>query len=74
VVKISEKETKLNLGKRVKWFRSKLDLSQEQLAEKSDISATYLGHIEQGIKSPSLSALVRIANNLQVEIWKLFKF
>ncbi len=71
---MSENELKLNLGKRVKWFRSKLDLSQEQLAERSNVSATYLGHIEQGIKSPSMSALLRIANNLQVEIWKLFKF
>lgn len=74
MVKISESETQLNLGKRIRWFRRKLDLSQEKLSEKSDISATYLGHIEQGIKAPSLSVLIRLANSLQIEIWKLFKF
>ena len=44
-------------GKRLKEARMKKKLTQEQLAEKADISAIYLSELERGEKSPSMTVL-----------------
>lgn len=41
-------------------------MTQEVLAEKTNLSTKYIGHLEQGYKNPSLEALVRIANALEI--------
>ena len=38
----------------------KLDLTQEQLAEKADISPAFVGHIERGEKKASLETMSRL--------------
>lgn len=59
--------SKLRLGKRIQNFRKEQQLTQEDLAEKLDISRTHMGHIEQGRKSPSLKLLEKIAKTLKVK-------
>ena len=49
-----------------------MDLSQEELAAKLDISRTHMGHIEQGRKSPSLKLLSKISKELKTDISDLF--
>lgn len=64
-----------NIGYRIQFFRKKTDLSQEQLAEKSDISWSTLSHIESTEAYPvSLRVLYRIAAALEVEPYQLLKF
>ncbi|NRT78412.1 helix-turn-helix domain-containing protein [Clostridium beijerinckii] len=58
----------VNLGKRIREERLKLNLTQEQLAEYVDISASYIGQIERGERNLTLDTLVRIANRLTVSI------
>ena len=55
-----------DLGKRVRELRPKLDLTQEELAEKCGISASFLGHIERGTRVASIETLVGLCNLLQV--------
>ncbi len=55
-----------DLGKRVRELRRKLDLTQEELAEKCGISASFLGHIERGTRVASIETLVGLCNLLQV--------
>ena len=43
-----------------------LKLTQEALAEKVDVSTSYIGHIERGQKRCSLETLVSIADALGV--------
>ena len=43
-----------DLGHRVRTLRRMRDLTQEELAEKLDISASFLGHIERGTRVASL--------------------
>ena len=50
------------IGMRVRLFRQKRGLSQEQLAELADISVTHMSHIETGNTKLSLQVLVDIAN------------
>ena len=49
-----------DLGRRIRSLRQKQHLTQEQLAEAIDMSASFLGHIERGSRVASLVTLVRI--------------
>ena len=59
------------LGKSIKKFRRIADLTQEDLADFCDCSASHIARIELGISIPSLDMMVRIANALHVTIDKL---
>lgn len=63
----------VTLGKRIREARLKKKLSQEQLAEKADISLYYLGEVERGIKTPSLKVFVTIADALGVSTDSLLR-
>ncbi|MBQ7008393.1 MAG: helix-turn-helix transcriptional regulator [Ruminococcus sp.] len=56
------------IGKKIKNKRVKLGLTQEKLAEKCDISVSYVAHIERGTKSLSLETAVKISNVLDVSL------
>jgi len=43
-------------------------LSQEELAEKADLSYKYVGEVERGCVNISLDSLVRIAKALKVKV------
>lgn len=55
-----------DLGKRVRELRRKLGFTQEILAEKCGISASFLGHIERGTRVASIETLVSLCNLLHV--------
>ena len=67
ITKSSEK-----LGRKIQKQRKELGYTQEELAERINLSRTHMGHIEQGRKSPSLKVLTRIAKALNVKISELF--
>lgn len=54
------------IGQRIRSYRREKGLSQEQLAEKVNISVTHMSHIETGNTKLSLPVLVDIAGALQV--------
>lgn len=56
------------LGENIRQSRLKLNLTQEQLAEKVDISTSYMGRIERGERSLPLDTLIRISNILNVSV------
>jgi len=56
------------IGKRIRRQRILLELSQEQLAERSKISASFMGHIERGEKKPSLETIIRICEGLNLSL------
>lgn len=66
-------ELKAILGKNVKFFRYRLEYSQADLAEKADISITFLSNIERGLKFPKPEIITRIANGLGINVYELFK-
>lgn len=55
-----------DLGKRVRELRRSMGLTQEVLAEKCGISASFLGHIERGTRVASIETLVCLCNTLNV--------
>ncbi len=54
------------LGKHIREQRKLKKYTLEQLAEKLDISTTFIGQIERAKGIPSLETLVKIANVLEV--------
>ncbi len=62
------------LGKRIQKLRKEIGLTQEEFAEKLNISRTHIGHIEQGRKSPSLKLMEKIARVLKVKVKEIFPF
>jgi len=61
------------LGKRILFYRKQRKLSQATLAEKANISITFLSKIERGIKYPTSETISGIANGLEVELCDLFR-
>ncbi|MGG1518756.1 helix-turn-helix transcriptional regulator [Paenibacillus oryzisoli] len=61
------------LGDRLRTERLKLKLSQEQLAELSGISSTFMGHIERAERTPSLETVIKLANALGVTVDSLLQ-
>jgi len=61
-----------NLGKIIKEFRSKLNMSQDQLAKKADIPFSTLVKIEAGYtRNPSMETLIKIADAFGISIDEL---
>ncbi len=56
------------IGRRVKESRIQKHMSQADLAERIDMSVTYISHIETAKKQASLESLVRIADVLGVTV------
>ena len=62
------------IGKKIKAWRSKKDLTQDALARKADIPYTTLAKIESDvIKNPTLSSITKIAEGLGIGLDELIK-
>ena len=72
---MTSKDDKISakIGLKIVLERTKRKLSQEKLAELSDLSKTALGAIERGTSSPSIDTLDRIASALEIELSELVK-
>ena len=61
------------MGYRIKELRIEKKMSQEELAEKSNVSRTTISNIENGTdKTVLTSTLMRIAQALETTVDKLF--
>lgn len=56
------------LGETVRIRRKKARLSQEQLAEKADLTRNYIGDIERAEKKITLETLAKIAKALKCRV------
>lgn len=55
-----------SVGVNIRKYRLSKNLRQEDLAEKTNLSVTYIGMIERGEKTPSLETLITILNAVGV--------
>lgn len=54
------------IGRNIKKYRIEKKLRQEDLAEKTNLSANYIGMVERGEKLPSLETFISILNALEI--------
>ncbi|WP_075866642.1 helix-turn-helix domain-containing protein [Carboxydothermus islandicus] len=59
-------------GSNVRKYRLQKKLSQEQLAELAELHRTYISAVECGKRSIALDNIQKIAQALEIEIYKLF--
>jgi len=61
-------------GERIRHFRALKKLSQEELALNAGINPTYIGHIERGLKCPTIDTLNKICIALNITLSQLLDF
>ena len=61
-----DRKMNLYIGKRIRQCREERGMKQEDLAEKTNLSVTYIGMIERGERLPRLNKFIEIANALKV--------
>ncbi|MBC8560089.1 helix-turn-helix domain-containing protein [Fumia xinanensis] len=59
---------------RIRYFRKLLGMSQEQLAFAAGMNPAFLGHIEQGLKCPTIDTLQKICSALGISLSQLLDF
>lgn len=69
---MEDKDYLMHFAQRVKTLREEQGLSQEKLAERSELHRTYIGMVERLERNPSLVCIHKIANGLGVHITELF--
>lgn len=52
------------IGRRIRALRQEKNLTQEQLAERAEISLSFLGHIERGTRKLSVETLYKLVDAL----------
>ena len=62
------------LGNNIKQRRKALHLTQQQLADKLNLSLNFIGKIEVAFSKPSLDTLIDIAKALETSVSDLCKF
>ncbi len=61
------------IGQRIRNNRTKLGLSQENLAELSGCHPTYIGQLERGEKNATIESIEKISKALDLPLSKLFE-
>ena len=56
------------VGEKIRACRKQAGLTQEKLAEKSDLHHNFIGEVERGNMEISLTSLLKIAKALQVKV------
>ena len=67
-------ELRKKFGNRLKQLRKYRGLTQEQLAERLDLSVEMVSFMERGIHGPSFETLGRLSEVLQLPVQDLFAF
>ena len=68
-----ENKNLTELGQKIKAIRHKLNLSQEQLAEKCHFDRTYISLLERGKRNPSYLNLLKLSKGLSMSLVELLK-
>jgi transcriptional regulator with XRE-family HTH domain len=72
-VRVEKNPDLVALGQTVRRLRRQADLTQEELAERSGLSANYVGEIERGECNPSVLVMFALAEGLTIDPAALFK-
>ena len=62
----------MNVGDRIKRLREAAGLSKGRLAEKADLSPSYIGQLEAKIKQPTVEVISRICAALGITLAEFF--
>lgn len=61
-----------DFGKNLRAARKKLDLTQEEVAQRSGVEQGEVSRIERGIRDPQISTVEKLAAAVEVPVSRLF--
>ena len=61
----------MTIGEKIKDARKKAGLTQEQLAEKLEVSQVMVAQYENNVRNPKLETLKKISNALEVDLFDI---
>jgi transcriptional regulator with XRE-family HTH domain len=59
------------LGREIARLRKRIGLSQEELGFRTEVHRTYISQLERGLKSPTLSVILKLSRALRASASKL---
>lgn len=62
----------MNVGERIRYYRNVRKMSQEALALSAELNPAFIGHLERGLKSPTVSTLEKLTKALNITMEELF--
>lgn len=68
---VAEESRQSGLGRAIHLRRVELGLKRAEVAKRADLSYPYISEIENGVKQPSVAALGRIAEALELSVSEL---
>ncbi|OBR66718.1 hypothetical protein A7K91_00090 [Paenibacillus oryzae] len=60
------------LGERLRTYRRRKNMTQEELAHRASFSTSFISDVERAEKSPTIESLVRITDALGITLEELF--
>lgn len=63
-----EEHDRLQVGRRIKRLRQSQDMTMQELAERSKVSAGYISEVERGLSAVSVDKLTQIARGLGLDV------
>ncbi|OKP93171.1 transcriptional regulator [Paenibacillus sp. P3E] len=70
----SKSELVKKIGERIRRLRKEMNLSQEQLAERSGLHTNYVGQVERGEKNLTLETLEKVVGGIDLSLEELFRY
>lgn len=64
----------VTVGERIRHFRNLRNWSQLKLATEAGINAAFLGHLERGMKHPTIQTLEKITIALEISLSEFFDY
>ena len=69
---MDSKELAKVVGQKIRRLRQQQGLSLEKLALECEMNPAFLGHVERGMRCPTIYTLQRICDGLQIGLAELF--
>lgn len=73
MVRSGGRDARSELGARVRRFRARVGISQEELAARCALHRTYVGSVERGERNVSLENILKLAAALSVDPSRLVR-
>lgn len=62
----------VQIGEQIRYYRTRIGMSQETLALTANVNPVYVGQIERGLKSPTVNMLKKLSDALGISLAALF--
>ena len=63
----------MNIGEKIKYLRLASNLTQEELADRCELSKGFISQLERNLTSPSIATLIDILSSLGTDLTRFFQ-